>query len=233
MKTVERKYLERPARPVPPENTNARDPDAFVDQLVTLRRALYQRGLFLEQDRTAAEDLTQETIERALQARHRFHVGSNLGAWVFSIMRNLFIDRRRRRAMHARLEERAYWLFGRAPGSAAHDDVDARDEEAAERCDLSRCVQPPDEDGAGSPLEVISTEDVTLAVATLAPAQREIFTLAYGQHLPYREIANRLGIPVSTAGTRLLRARAKVRARLELVMEERWRDYAAGRCGRA
>jgi RNA polymerase sigma-70 factor (ECF subfamily) len=72
----------------------------FTAELVGLRRVLHHRALFLTQDRTAADDLVQATIERALTARARYHAGTNLRAWLLLMMRNLFIDGRRRAAFH-------------------------------------------------------------------------------------------------------------------------------------
>lgn len=74
------------------------DEGAFTAELLGLRRALYQRAVFLTQDRTAADDLVQATIERALIARDRYRRGTNLRAWLLLMMRNLFIDGRRRAA---------------------------------------------------------------------------------------------------------------------------------------
>jgi RNA polymerase sigma-70 factor (ECF subfamily) len=216
---IRQKRLTSTAPSVAPENTNAQDPDSFIADLVELRRPLHQRALFLAQDRTAAEDLLQETLERALLSRERFRNGSNLGAWVFSIMRNLFIDGRRRRAIRARLEQKAFWLGELEP--PAHD---------PERDDDPRCIEAgridvgASDPGALTPLDLITSADVDAAVATLSQAQQEIFILAYSVRLSYREIATKLGIPPSTTGTRLLRVRAKVRRRLEGVYEQRCRD---------
>lgn len=74
------------------------DDGAFTAELLGLRGALHQRALFLTQDRTAADDLVQATIERALIARDRYRRGTNLRAWLLLMMRNLFIDGRRRAA---------------------------------------------------------------------------------------------------------------------------------------
>jgi RNA polymerase sigma-70 factor (ECF subfamily) len=43
-----------------------------------------------------AEDLLQETMLRAIQARHQFRAGSNMRAWLSTILRNLFLSERRR-----------------------------------------------------------------------------------------------------------------------------------------
>jgi len=51
---------------------------------------------FLARDRTAADDLVQETILRALSALHQFQTGTSLKAWLFTILRNAFYELRRR-----------------------------------------------------------------------------------------------------------------------------------------
>lgn len=216
---IRRKRLTESTASVPPENTNARAPDTFVADLVDLRRALHQRALFLAQDRTAAEDLLQETLERALQSRDRFREGSNLGAWAFSIMRNLFIDGRRRRAIRARLEQKAFWL-----GELEPPPRDTERDEDAGHPECGRVDAGVTDWETVTPLDVITSADVEAEVAMLPPAQQEIFALAYGARLSYRQIATKLGIPASTTGTRLLRVRAKVRRRLERVYEQRCRD---------
>ena len=218
MKTREKRLTDTTPS-VTPENTNAQAPDTFIADLIEMRRALHQRALFLAQDRTAAEDLLQETLERALQSRDRFREGSNLGAWVFSIMRNLFIDGRRRRAIRARLEQKAFWLGELEPPAREPERDDETRHPECGRVD----VGASDLD-AVTPLDVITSADVDAAVAMLPPSQQEIFTLAYGVRLSYREIAIKLGIPASTTGTRLLRVRAKVRRRLEGVYEARCRE---------
>ena len=222
MKT-ERKRLAATTPSATPGNTNARAPDTFIGDLIELRRALHQRALFLTQDRTAAEDLLQETLERALQSRERFRDGSNLGAWVFSIMRNLFIDGRRRRAIRARLEQKAFWLGELEPTAREPERDDEPRYAECGRVDVGAGVVVSDLD-VPTPLDVITSADVDAAVAMLPPAQQEIFMLAYGVRLSYREIAVKLGIPASTTGTRLLRVRAKVRRRLESVYEQRCRE---------
>jgi len=216
---IRRKRLTETTASVAPENTNAQAPDTFIAELVELRRALHQRALFLAQDRTAAEDLLQETLERALQSRERFREGSNLGAWVFSIMRNLFIDGRRRRAIRARLEQKAFLLGELEPPAR---DPERDDEPRHPEC--GRVDVGASDPAALTPLDVITSADVNAAVAMLTPAQQEIFMLAYSVRLSYRQIAVKLGIPASTTGTRLLRVRAKVRRRLEHVYEARCRE---------
>ncbi|MCC6471035.1 MAG: sigma-70 family RNA polymerase sigma factor [Alphaproteobacteria bacterium] len=50
----------------------------------------------LERDGERADDLVQESLTRALAALHSFRPGTNMGAWTFTILRNVFYDQRRR-----------------------------------------------------------------------------------------------------------------------------------------
>ena len=56
---------------------------------------------FLVRDRTAADDLVQDTVVRALGALAQFNAGTNLKAGLFTILRNLFFEQARRRRREA------------------------------------------------------------------------------------------------------------------------------------
>lgn len=60
----------------------------FEQDLLTLRPELHRFARGLTGDPTAAEDLVQETLTRALQHRAKFKSGTNLRAWTFTILRN-------------------------------------------------------------------------------------------------------------------------------------------------
>ena len=56
---------------------------------------------FLVRDRGHADDLVQDTVVRALSALAQFQTGTNLKAWLFTILRNLFFEQGRRRKREA------------------------------------------------------------------------------------------------------------------------------------
>ena len=58
--------------------------------ILALRPALHAFARRLTKQESDAEDLVQDTILKALAARHRFEPGTNLRAWLFTIMRNTF-----------------------------------------------------------------------------------------------------------------------------------------------
>jgi RNA polymerase sigma-70 factor (ECF subfamily) len=69
---------------------------SFRDELVELIPVLRAFARSLCRQRGAADDLTQETLAKAWQARQRFQEGTNLKAWLFAIMRNEFYSNYRR-----------------------------------------------------------------------------------------------------------------------------------------
>ena len=84
------------------EGTAQSDAD-IRKQIITLLPDLRAFARFLVRDRSAADDLVQDTLVRALSALPQFQRGTNLKAWLFTILRNLFFEqtRRRRREMNA------------------------------------------------------------------------------------------------------------------------------------
>ncbi len=69
----------------------------FHEELKTLLPRLRCYALTLTRDRDVADDLVHDTVIKALTNRHRFQIGTNLGAWLFCIERNEFISSLRRR----------------------------------------------------------------------------------------------------------------------------------------
>ena len=73
------------------------DHDGLIaQQIPRLRR--YARAL--TGDRSAADDLVQDTLERAVSRFHLWRHGSDLRAWLFTIMHNIFVNQARSRAHH-------------------------------------------------------------------------------------------------------------------------------------
>ena len=86
---------------------------AITQQIPRLRR--YARAL--AGDRSAADDLVQDTLERALSRFHLWRQGSDLRAWLFTIMHNIFVNQARSRARryHESLETEPAAEAVRAP----------------------------------------------------------------------------------------------------------------------
>jgi RNA polymerase sigma-70 factor (ECF subfamily) len=139
----------------------------------------------MARNQSDAEDLVQETFERAFGAFSRFAPGTNGTAWLRTIMSRLFIDKcRRSRGMR------------RTDGELAR---------------LAVAAPEPEPEAWWLSLTV---DDVKEAVATLPEESRPVFESFALQGSSYKEIAKRTGLCSSTVGTRLHRMRAQVRSRL-------------------
>jgi RNA polymerase sigma-70 factor (ECF subfamily) len=136
----------------------------------------------------AADDLVQDTYERALRAGDRYDDRGNLRAWLIVILHNLFIDRCRK-----------------AKRSPETECVDALELPA-----LLPSAPPA--------WASVTPAQVGAAVARLASEFRCVFELHIAGR-SYDEIAKELRIPKSSVGTRLLRARKKLKALLLAALE--------------
>jgi RNA polymerase sigma-70 factor (ECF subfamily) len=79
---------------------------AFHDMLIEHLPRLRAYAILMTRNRSAADDLIQETALKALRAEAQFTPGTNFGAWMYRILRNEFISSRRRaKRAPARLED--------------------------------------------------------------------------------------------------------------------------------
>lgn len=100
------------------------DHESLITQHIPrLRR--YSRAL--TGDRSAADDLVQDTLERALSRFHLWRQGSDLRAWLFTIMHNIYVNQARSRARHPHEpldEAAAEAMHSRDPDWAGLRDID-------------------------------------------------------------------------------------------------------------
>jgi RNA polymerase sigma-70 factor, ECF subfamily len=135
-----------------------------------------------------ADDLVQEALVRALRAPEQFADGSNLGAWMHTVMVRIAIDRGRR--------ARRRQFVCEIDALVAPDNGSDRDEEPA-------------------PWAGLDIGDVRAAATRLPETLRRAFQMFAFEGKSYEEIATLLEIPVRTVGTRLCRARKKLRELLQ------------------
>ncbi|WP_298376820.1 RNA polymerase sigma factor [Azospirillum sp.] len=92
--------------------------DAAIIRLITQEIPRLQRfARSMARDVTLADDLVQECLERALSRLHLWQPGSNLRAWLFTILRNLHINGLRRRQPVLDIDDEALAALGAVPGS--------------------------------------------------------------------------------------------------------------------
>jgi len=152
---------------------------------------LYNFACWLTQDRTAAEDLVQETYMKALKGFSSFRQGTNFRAWIYRILRNTF-------------------LTSRAGLAAATTSLDAEDETVPEPATL--------ETPESILVSRYEQDAVRVALAELPVKFREVILLCDVEGMSYQEIAAALGIPIGTVMSRLSRGR---RAMRELLAQPR------------
>ena len=158
-------------------------PDLRHD-LAALAPDLFGRALRLARSPAAAEDLVQDTIERAMRFAPSYRQGTNLKAWTYQILFSVFISGVRKH----RRETRAVAALGADPCTWT-----ARDAEPAMK---------------GLSLSAAR------ALASLPPAFRDAIVLVDLEELSYRDAAARLGVPVGTIMSRLHRGRRLLAAAL-------------------
>jgi len=156
--------------------------DSFQQDVLTHLDSLYGTALRLTRRVPDAEDLVQETYLKALRFSGSFERGTNLRAWLFTILHNTFRNMRRH--------------VSRNPIDVDSEAV----ERAAERGE--RVFSPED-------LLLRSTIDVDLQAAldALPDPYREAVWLRDVEELTYQEIATALDIPIGTVMSRISRGR--------------------------
>lgn len=135
-------------------------------------------------DAARADDLVQETLARGWEKRRLWAAGTDLRAWLFTIMHNVFVNQR---ALALR-DAQNVSLDGDGEGGAAWQ-VPVRAPQQAH----------------------VELLEVLRELSRLPPEQREVLVLAAVEEMRYQEIAAVLSIPVGTVMSRLSRARAKLR----------------------
>jgi RNA polymerase sigma-70 factor, ECF subfamily len=157
--------------------------------------SLYGFAMSLTHNRTDAEDLVQEACLRAIKGLTQSAAQRNPKVWLFTILRNVWINEWRRRTRGPK-----FILLETARADSARLQDWAADE--------SLCVE-----------DSLDRHDVSgklrQAISSLPEPFREVVVLRYFEGFSYREIAAIVGCPAGTVMSRLNRARAELRAILD------------------
>jgi RNA polymerase sigma-70 factor (ECF subfamily) len=153
-------------------------------------------------DYEEAADLTQETFLSAHKAREQFRGDSQVYTWLYRIAQNHCKNRFKQRDRQREMEGPS--LDAGAPGDAAGF------EEAAPR-EIA--------DARPSPARLLEQKElqaqISRAVDSLQPAYRDVLVLRDVDELSYNEIAEVTGLTLEAVKTRINRARAMVRQKVE------------------
>jgi RNA polymerase sigma-70 factor, ECF subfamily len=165
--------------------------DRFAVEALEHLDNLYGAALRLSRTRDVAEDLVQDTYLKAFRARDRFAAGSNLKAWLFTILQNTWRNRRRDQS-RSRVEY---------------------DSEVVEQSEAA-----PHATGNPETAVVSATMDVDIKAAldALPEAFRQAVWLRDVEELTYQEIADITAVPIGTVMSRISRGRKQLHQTLLL-----------------
>jgi RNA polymerase sigma-70 factor (ECF subfamily) len=128
-----------------------------------------------------AKDLTQETMLKAITYRSYYAPQTNFKAWVFTIMRNIFINQYRRKVKSGTIFDHSQDLY----------------------------LLNSSGDSLNSTLKSISVKEISTHINILDGVYREPFEMHFKGY-KYKEIADHLGIPIGTVKSRIFIARKKL-----------------------
>jgi RNA polymerase sigma-70 factor (ECF subfamily) len=167
------------------------DADTFAREALALLEPLFATALRLTRNRSDAEDLVQDTYVKAFRFADRFERGTNLKAWLYTILHNTWRNRRR---------------------DASRDtvEVDSERVERAAALDGSAAADTPEHILLRATLDA----DLQAALDELPDAFREAVWLRDVEEFSYAEIAEMLGIPIGTVMSRISRGRRLLFERL-------------------
>lgn len=159
----------------------------FNQMLVNNAEFLKPFAITLTRDSEAAKDLFQETLFRALSNKDKYSVGTNIKAWLYTIMRNIFINNYRRKV-------KQNTIFDSTPNDF-----------------LLNQTQSVVANNAESNLRL---KDIQEAIHNLPQIFRNPFLL-YFDGFKYHEIADMLGEPLGTIKSRIHFARKLLKTQIE------------------
>ena len=144
-------------------------------------------AITLTRDTETAKDLFQETLYRALANKDKYNVGTNIKAWLYTIMRNIFINNYRKRAKQNTIFDSTpnEYLLNLSRGAIANEAI------------------------AG-----INLKDVQQSIHDLPGIFRNPFLL-YFDGYKYHQIADMLGEPLGTIKSRMFAGLARLRELLD------------------
>ncbi|PTX55020.1 RNA polymerase sigma-70 factor (ECF subfamily) [Melghirimyces profundicolus] len=170
------------------------DPEAFSGIVRSHQHRVYNLALRMLRDPDEAKDATQDIFIKLHSRLKNFRHSSRLSTWVYRVATNHLLDQLRRAKRERTRRINRPWK------EVTHLRNDPRSED---------------------PAVVVNQEEVRQivgeAVDELPDLYRTVIVLHYQQGLSYREIAEILGVSPRTVGTRIHRAKARLRSRLDPV----------------
>jgi RNA polymerase sigma-70 factor (ECF subfamily) len=160
----------------------------FNQLLVNNAEFLKPFAITLTRDTEEAKDLFQETLFRAISNKDKYNVGTNIKAWLYTIMRNIFINNYRRKAKQNTIFDSSpnEFLLNSSPSVVINNNAESN----------------------------LRIKDIQLAVHHLPEIFRNPFLL-YFDGYKYHEIADMLHEPLGTIKSRIHFARKLLKEQIE------------------
>lgn len=153
----------------------------FNDTLTGLQGYMHSFAMTFTKDRDSAYDLTQETMLKAITYKDYYTPNTNFKAWVFTIMRNIFINQYRRKVKSGTIFDNSKELY------LLNNNSESRN----------------------SPDNHMTSIEIYNQLNKLSAEYKEPFELHY-LGFKYKEIAEKLDIPIGTVKSRIFIARKKL-----------------------
>lgn len=173
----------------------------FEKEILSHLDRLYGYAMHLCGSSEDASDLVQDTYVSALKYEKQYSLGTNAGAWLFTIMRNTFLNKMRSKS--------------RKPVGLVGEWIDE-----LSRKDISE-LRKLGPDPSVQLLDDLLKEDIRKAIDNLPKEFRDTIVLCDVQGFSYSEIASILDIPIGTVRSRIHRGRSILR---HLLVE--WKNIA-------
>lgn len=157
----------------------------FQSDLMQLRANMLNFAFMLTSNRDDADDLVQDTMLKALDNEDKYAENTNFKGWVFTIMRNLFINNYRRAARCATVVDTTENLY---------------------HLNLSQ------DSGLESPEDSFHASEISQAIEAFPDEYRIPFSMHVAGY-KYNEIAEHMGLPLGTVKSRIFFARKKLQSR--------------------
>jgi len=179
--------------PIATETTDGDDANRFTIEAIPYMSRLYPAALRLTRNHCDAEDLIQETFAKAYVKFHQFSPGTNLKAWLYTILVRTFYSSCRSRDRRV----------GEVLAAEIYEAADARD-----------ALSEPPRSAESEALENLGGSAVMRTLDALPDGFREVIYLADIEGYRYSEIAEMMGIPLGTVMSRIHRGRSMLRQKL-------------------
>lgn len=151
----------------------------FIDRLMNLQGNMLNFALMLTSNRDDANDLLQDTMLKVLDNQEKFAENTNFKGWVFTIMRNIFINNYRRVVRSATVIDKTEDLY---------------------HLNLSQ------DSGIDSPEESYGASEIMDAINAFPEKYRMPFSMHVAGY-KYNEIAEQMDLPLGTIKSRIFAAR--------------------------